>query len=520
MSRAELRPWSQSTDEHEAVAWERPAPASRRAMGLHRRGGRFDVRWLAALPARWSAVPLFGALAWLGVEVIEAIAAGEFPPLSALGPALLVAAGGTILWVGRGLRDSGLNELGTAIDQVLATPGESAEPRGPEEYHAILNRVAAAIRAVEEARSAAADQVRRLMLEQRVVDLQRRQSAAILNGIGDALLVTDGFDHVVALNAAAATLLKVDAATAARQALSALGVDERIEKAVRKCREAGRSSTTRHVELSLDERVYDMALTTIDGLGDGSAGESTGVVCLLRDVTRDREVDKAKSDFVAKAAHELRTPLSSIRGYVEMLVDGEAADEKTRREYYEIIQTSSDRLGRMIDNMLNISRIEAGTSRINREPLSVAVVVKEAVDVARPQADAKKIELTAELTPVFYQVLADRDLITQAMLNLLSNAVKYTPEGGRVSVRMSVNEQQRTVTTSLSDTGAGIPEADLPRVFEKFFRVEQNKKLAKGTGLGLNLVRHIVETVHNGSVSVTSKVGEGSTFSITLPLQN
>jgi two-component system phosphate regulon sensor histidine kinase PhoR len=238
----------------------------------------------------------------------------------------------------------------------------------------------------------------------------------------------------------------------------------------------------------------------------------------LRDVTKKREADKMKSEFVARAAHELRTPLSSIRAYVEMLVDGEAADEQMRKEYYDIIQTSADRLGRMIDNMLNISRIEAGTVRINKEPVAVSIIVKEAVDVVRPQADEKGISLIDDLTPVAYRIQADRDMIYQAVLNLLSNAIKYTPRDGKVQVRMTPHEENGTLCIEVSDTGVGIPKEDLPKMFEKFFRVEANKKMAKGTGLGLNLVKNIVETIHEGKVTLTSEVGKGSTFGMVLPL--
>jgi two-component system phosphate regulon sensor histidine kinase PhoR len=201
-----------------------------------------------------------------------------------------------------------------------------------------------------------------------------------------------------------------------------------------------------------------------------------------------------------------------------MLVDGEAGDEKTRGEYLDIIQTSADRLGRMIDNILNISRIEAGTIRINKEPVAVSVLTREAIDVVRPQAVAKKLTLTDELTPVIYRVQADRDMLYQAILNLLSNAIKYTPEGGIVHVRITPCEADRTICVEVRDSGVGIPPEDLPRMFEKFFRVEANQRLAKGTGLGLNLVRHVIETIHDGKVTLTSEVGKGSTFGMILPL--
>jgi two-component system phosphate regulon sensor histidine kinase PhoR len=243
------------------------------------------------------------------------------------------------------------------------------------------------------------------------------------------------------------------------------------------------------------------------------------VVVTLRDVTREKEAARTTTEFVSHVAHELRTPLSSLKAYVELLTDGEAQDEATRRTYYDIIQTESERASRLIDNILNISRIESGLVKVSKEPIALAMVVREVVDVMRPQAERKSIALTEDLAPVMHEVLADRDMIYEAVMNLVSNAVKYTPEGGRVSVRMKVNEAEHAIRTEVSDTGVGIPEEDLPRMFEKFFRVKANKNVAKGTGLGLSLVRRIVETIHGGKVELSSRVGQGSTFSIQLPLR-
>jgi two-component system phosphate regulon sensor histidine kinase PhoR len=150
--------------------------------------------------------------------------------------------------------------------------------------------------------------------------------------------------------------------------------------------------------------------------------------------------------------------------------------------------------------------------------LSLTAVVTQVLDVAAPQAKAKTIDLSSNLAPVYYQVEADRDMIYQAALNLISNAVKYTPDGGNVSVSVSVDDQRKVAIVEVKDTGMGIPAEDLPHIFDKFYRVQANKKIAKGTGLGLTLVKHIIETVHEGTLSVTSEQGRGSTFSFELPI--
>ena len=146
------------------------------------------------------------------------------------------------------------------------------------------------------------------------------------------------------------------------------------------------------------------------------------------------------------------------------------------------------------------------------------VIVKEALEVISPQATGKQIKVVEQLTPVFYQTHADKDMLYQAVLNLLSNAVKYTPERGTITVQTTVDEAKRKVIARISDTGVGIPPKDLPFVFDKFYRAEANNHMAKGTGLGLSLVKHIIETVHRGRIFVESHVGKGSCFGFQLDL--
>jgi two-component system phosphate regulon sensor histidine kinase PhoR len=145
-------------------------------------------------------------------------------------------------------------------------------------------------------------------------------------------------------------------------------------------------------------------------------------------------------------------------------------------------------------------------------------VVKDALEVITPQAEQKNIALVERLTPVFYQTMADRDMLYQAVLNVLSNAVKYTPAGGEIRVETTVDEARRKVITRVSDTGVGIPAQDLPFVFDKFYRAEANNRIAAGTGLGLSLVKHIIEVVHHGRMFAESQVGKGSTFGFELDL--
>ena len=365
----------------------------------------------------------------------------------------------------------------------------------------------------------AAGEVKELEIQLKVATGERQQAQAIIHSINDAVLVTDSFDEVLLANDACAKTLGLDVADISRKPIEeVLLSDPSLALLIRDMRQSKSRNERRVVEhrIRRDGRdgVFKLTLSGITA----SNGEPGGVVAVLHDMTRENEIARMKNDFVSSVSHELRTPLSSIRAYVEMLVDGEAEDEKTTREFYDIILGEANRLGRLIDNILNISRIESGLVEIKKQPLSVMVVVKEAIDVIVPQAKLKNLRVEEHLDPSFYQTMADKDMLYQAVLNLLSNAVKYTPEGGSVTVRTSVDEAHGKVQVRVIDTGVGIPQKDLPYVFDKFFRVEANKNVAKGTGLGLSLVKNMIETVHKGRMIVESEQGRGSCFGFELDL--
>jgi two-component system phosphate regulon sensor histidine kinase PhoR len=225
-----------------------------------------------------------------------------------------------------------------------------------------------------------------------------------------------------------------------------------------------------------------------------------------------------KNDFVSHVSHELKTPLASITAYSEMLVDGEANDERTRKEFYSVIQNQARRLSRLIEDILNTSRIESGLIKVNKEVLSLTMLIEDQLQMIKGCAEEKNIEIIGQKPIVFDQVYVDRDMMSQVIINLLSNAVKYTQSGGTVRILTEVDEAASSARVIVTDTGVGIPEDDIEHVFDKFYRVDANKKHAEGTGLGLNLVKQMVETVHGGRVFVKSKVGEGSTFGFELPL--
>ena len=370
-----------------------------------------------------------------------------------------------------------------------------------------------------------------LEIQLKIATAERQHAEAIIYSISDAVLVTDPFDEVVLANESAARAFNFDLRRATRAPVDHVLSDAKVVELIREMRQSD-SSGRRIVEHTIrgpggTSRTFKITLSCVADQRDGDATAvangsdavaPAGVVAVLHDMTKEKEVAEMKNDFVSNVSHELRTPLASIKAYVEMLIDGEADDERTKREFYDVIQSEANRLSRLIDNILNISRIESGLVKVNKQPQSLAVIVKEAIEVIQPQARGKSITIREQLTPVFYQTLGDRDMLYQAVLNLLSNAVKYTPEGGTIAVETAVDESRKKVMAKITDSGVGIPPKDLPFVFDKFYRADANNRMAKGTGLGLSLVKHIVETVHKGRIFVESQVDKGSTFGFELGL--
>ena len=241
----------------------------------------------------------------------------------------------------------------------------------------------------------------------------------------------------------------------------------------------------------------------------------SGIVAVLHNVTKEKETAKMKSEFVSNVSHELKAPLASIKAYVEMLLDGEVRDEAQLREFFQTIAAEADRLNRLVESILNLSRLESGLVPVNKTDLAVTEILRNVANVMTPQAAQKNVSLAADLAPVFFRVSADRDMLYQAYLNVVSNAVKYTPEGGEV--RISTYLADGAVVVEVADTGFGIPPAEVNKIFEKFYRARLSSRAAPGTGLGLALVKHVIETIHGGRIEVKSEVGKGSVFRLSLP---
>jgi signal transduction histidine kinase len=238
-------------------------------------------------------------------------------------------------------------------------------------------------------------------------------------------------------------------------------------------------------------------------------------VTILRDITREKEIDRMKTELVSMVAHELRSPLTCISGFSELLLDNSITRDQSE-EYAQIILKESNRLSDLINKFLDISKIESGKSQMQKTPVDLKMLIEKVLDFNSQLAEKKQIRVRFDAPLEVPMLNLDRDMMEQAILNLYSNAIKYSPEHASVTIRLLDNEKD--VTIEVEDTGFGISEKSLQHIFEKFYRVTDNDKVMDitGSGLGLALVKEIVE-IHGGKIKVKSELGKGSTFSLALP---
>lgn len=248
-------------------------------------------------------------------------------------------------------------------------------------------------------------------------------------------------------------------------------------------------------------------------------GELEGVIIILRDMTASKELerlrrlDQMKSEFVANVSHELRTPLTSIKAYTEALLD--MATDDTQREFLGVVESESDRLLSLIEDLLNVARIESGRLHLTMTTFEPRLLVEEILGVSKVQSTKHQIvkDIPENLPPIY----ADKDKLKEVLINLVNNAIKYSPNGGMVKIRMS--EVEGNLRIDVSDEGIGIAKEHLDKVFDQFYRVDSSLTYkVSGTGLGLTIVKSIVEA-HGGTVRVESEVGKGSTFTVLLPIR-
>ncbi|MCB8814054.1 sensor histidine kinase [Desulfosporosinus shakirovi] len=339
---------------------------------------------------------------------------------------------------------------------------------------------------------------------------EAQKMEAILAGMQEGVVAVDHVGRVVLVNAAAERIFERQKTVRDLEYLLELTYDSELEQLTRKVL-SGQPSAMREIQIA--QRIVQSKINPILS----GQGQSRGAVIVFHDVTELRRLEKMRTEFVANVSHELRTPLTSIKGFVETLLDGAAEDPSLRNRFLEIIQAETLRLQRLIEDLLTIAHLEGHE---NRSEVRIGKVsyVQNAYDKIKPViqsvAQAKGIEVEVDLPENLPPLIMGEDLLSQLLLNLLENAVKYTAEG-RVWLHAQVGP--RFLRLEFGDTGCGIPKDILPRIFERFYRVDKARSRGQGgTGLGLSIVKHMVEGV-GGDISVDSKLGVGTVFTCNLP---
>ncbi|WP_368671018.1 sensor histidine kinase [Myxococcus sp. AM010] len=341
-----------------------------------------------------------------------------------------------------------------------------------------------------------------------VLNQDARTLTAVLDGMAEGIWVTDDEGTVVRHNDALRAMLDSTSNPLTGQRPLALIRNEALHDAVmRACRESASS----HLELTLDglfPRTLSIRVTPL-------AKDLPGSAAVFHDVTELRRLEKVRKDFVANVSHELRTPITAVRGYAETLQGGALNDPVIAPKMVEIIHRQSERLSELVEDLLELSRLEAREVSLKLAHVTLADAAARAADTVRPKAESKG-QVVSLHVPQGLLAVGDSRAVEQVLLNLLDNAVKYTPAGGRVEV-YGAYEQGRCVVR-VKDTGVGIEPKHLSRIFERFYRVDKGRSRDMGgTGLGLSIVKHLLQAM-DGEVKVESQPNEGSTFTIFLPL--
>lgn len=356
------------------------------------------------------------------------------------------------------------------------------------------------------------------------ITFERNKLKAILLSIADGVVVCDNQAKIGIINDAACQMLGFKSSewaigTNLRDYMTEEG-EKCFEPVIQAFEEEGRTiQNASHLLMTCKIEIPDTALKALLSPIQDAEGHTLGFVMIMHDITKETEVDKMKTSFISNVSHELRTPVTTIKSYVDTIYNhGKDLDPDTYTEFIETINVETDRLKKLVNDILDFSRLEEGAYVLERELADITPVINLTVQSVKVLADQKNITLSTAIESNLPKVYINPDSIERVLRNLLSNAIKYTDEGGRIKVRAEVTELGDALEVSVQDTGIGIPEEHLPHIFDRFYRVENKVHTVKGTGLGLHLVKVAIEKHHNGDVFVKSEVGAGSTFGFRIPL--
>jgi two-component system phosphate regulon sensor histidine kinase PhoR len=351
-------------------------------------------------------------------------------------------------------------------------------------------------------------------LREKVHDLGHEQAkaTAILDGMIEGVIAVDGRDIILLMNERARSMFGLDATRGEGKPFLEVIRNTELHEAFREGR-AGDEGSVSHRELRLASPVERRVQVNAVPLRLGAS--EVGVVMVLHDVTELRRLEQVRTEFVANVSHELRTPLTAIQGYLETLLTGALEEQENARRFLEIVFRHTERLGRLLNDLMDLSNIELGRVALKLGPTRLDEAVDAVLAIIGPKAKSGKVALRSQLPSDLPPVLADRDRLVQILINLVDNAVKYTPEDGRVTVRVQ-EPADGWIEVDVVDSGIGIPPADLPRITERFYRVDKARsRELGGTGLGLAIVKHLV-FAHGGQLKIESEPGRGTTVRVWL----
>ncbi len=341
---------------------------------------------------------------------------------------------------------------------------------------------------------------------------QRNQIEAVLSSMAEGVIALDMNEHILSFNQSAANMLERLPAAAKNPSLQEIIRDSRLSEFVEKAQKSNIQIREDIILYKNGERILNVNATPLRDAKE----KRIGTLLVLNDVTHLRRLEKMRQDFVANVSHEIKTPLTAIKGFVETLQSGAKDNQKEADHFLSIIEKHANRLGVIVDDLLQLSRIEKenDANQIQLKKTAVKNVIASSIRICKTEAEAKRIEikLTCDYS---LEAMIEPVLFEQAMVNLIDNAVKYSSEKDKIQIKAVKTDSG--VSCSVEDNGIGISKKHLPRLFERFYRVDKARSREQGgTGLGLAIVKHIVQA-HGGHVTVDSTPGKGSTFTIHLP---
>ena len=346
-------------------------------------------------------------------------------------------------------------------------------------------------------------------------EAERRRLDSVLTHMSDGVLATDRRGLITIINDKACALLSVaEHDVIGKSILDVLGI--RGQYAFRDLLEK-----QDEIKINLSDDDHEQILKAFFSLIQRQTGYTAGLVCVLHDVTEQQRVDRERRQFVSNVSHELRTPLTSVRSYIEALNEGAWKDPEVAPEFLRVTQDETDRMIRMINDLLNLSRMDSGTVKLELELVNINELFSYILDrfdmmLAKNREEGKpQLTIKRDFTATSLWAEVDQDKFTQVIDNIMTNAVKYSPDGGTITCRLQ--QEGNNVVLSVADQGLGIPKKDIDHIFDRFFRVDKARSRAQGgTGLGLAISKEVIELLH-GKIWVTSTEGKGSTFFISLP---